>query len=232
MKKILLTALLAIFSLGNIYAQSTMTDDQVIKFVIKEHQSGSSQQQIVTKLMQKGVNIDQIRRVRKKYERMQKNEGLGTVRDKSMTEEEQIDARLRRNNAKDKSELSTTEKLKDERLTTKRQEKDIKAELDDFLPDSLDIYDRQVIENYLKQEGKGGKKIFGRDIFNNQELTFEPNMNIATPDNYVLGAGDAVLIDIYGASQKTVEATVSPDGFVVDRFPSKQSYPLPVRSPL
>ena len=66
MKKILLTALLAIFSLGNIYAQSTMTDDQVIKFVMKEHQSGSSQQQIVTKLMQKGVNIDQIRRVRKK----------------------------------------------------------------------------------------------------------------------------------------------------------------------
>ena len=40
-------------------------------------------------------------------------------------------------------------------------------------------------------------------------------MNIATPDNYVLGAGDAVLIDIYGASQKTIEATVSPDGFVV-----------------
>ena len=115
MKKILLTALLAIFSLGNIYAQSTMTDDQLIKFVIKEQQAGSSQQQIVTKLVQRGVNIDQIRRVRKKYERMQKNEGLGTVRDKSMTEEEQIDARLRRNNAKDKSELSTTEKLKDER---------------------------------------------------------------------------------------------------------------------
>jgi len=230
MKKILLTALLAIFSLGNIYAQSTMTDDQLIKFVIKEQQAGSSQQQIVTKLVQRGVNIDQIRRVRKKYERMQKGEGLGTVRDKSLTEEEQIDARLRRNNAKDKSELSTTEKLKDDRLTNVRKdqqaklnkryvqedEQDIKTELDDFLPDSLDIYDRMVIKNYLKQqEGKGGKKIFGRDIFNNQELTFEPNMNIATPDNYVLGAGDAVLIDIYGASQKTVEATVSPDGFVV-----------------
>ena len=233
MKRILLTALLAIFSLGNIYAQSTMTDDQVIKFVIKEQQAGSSQQQIVTKLVQRGVNIEQIRRVRKKYERMQKNEGLGTVRDKSMTEEEQIDARLRRNNAKDKSELSTTEKLKDDRLTSIRNsqkeklnkryiqedEKDIKDELDDFLPDSLDIYDRQVIKNYLKQkeieEGKNGKKIFGRDIFNKEDLSFEPAMNIPTPDNYILGAGDAVLIDIYGASQKTVEATVSPDGFVI-----------------
>ena len=235
MKKILLTALLAIFSLGTTLAQSSMTDDQVIKFIMKEHQSGSSQQQIVTKLVQKGVDMDQIRRVRKKYERMQKNEGFGSVADKSLTEDEQIDARLRRNNAKDKSELTTTEKLKDEKLSNKRKatkdkfkngkryisedEQDMKAELDDFLPDSLDLYDRMVIKKYLqdkeREEGKSDKKVFGRDIFNNEELSFEPNMNIATPDNYVLGAGDAVLIDIYGASQKTVEATVSPDGFVV-----------------
>ena len=235
MKKILLTALFAILSLGSIYAQSTMTDDQVIKFIVKEHQAGSSQQQIVTKLMQKGVDIDQIRRVRKKYERMQKNDGMGSIQDKSLTEDEQIDARLRRNNAKDKSELTTTEKLQDEKLSKKRKatkdkykkskryisedEQEMKTELDDFLPDSLDLYDRMVIKNYLRdkelEEGKTGKKVFGRDIFNNEELTFEPNMNIATPNNYVLGAGDAVLIDIYGASQKTVEATVSPDGFVV-----------------
>ena len=226
MKKILLVALLALLSLGSAYAQSSMTDDQVIKFVMKEQKAGSSQQQIVTKLVQKGVDIDQIRRVRKKYERMQKNEGMGSVKDKSLTEDEQIDARLRRNNAKDKSELTTTEKLKDEKLSNKRKatkdkykkskryisedEQDMKAELDDFLPDSLDLYDRMVIKNYLKdkkiEEGKSDKKVFGRDI---------PNMNIATPNNYVLGAGDAVLIDIYGASQKTVEATVSPDGFVV-----------------
>ena len=235
MKKFLLTVLLAIFTIGSTYAQSTMSDDQVIKFIMKEHQAGSSQQQIVTKLVQKGVDIDQIRRVRKKYERMQKNDGMGTVADKSLTEDEQIDARLRRNNAKDKSELTTTEKLKDEKLSTKRKatkdkyskskryisedEQEMKTELDDFLPDSLDLYDRMVIKNYLKQkkleEGKSEKKVFGRDIFNNEELTFEPAMNIATPENYVLGAGDAVLIDIYGASQKTVEGTVSPDGFVV-----------------
>ena len=235
MKKFLLTVLLTILTIGSTYAQSTMSDDQVIKFIMKEHQAGSSQQQIVTKLVQKGVDIDQIRRVRKKYERMQKNDGMGTVADKTMTEDEQIDARLRRNNAKDKSELTTTEKLKDEKLSTKRKatkdkyskskryisedEQEMKTELDDFLPDSLDLYDRMVIKNYLKQkeleEGKSEKKVFGRDIFNNEELTFEPAMNIATPENYVLGAGDAVLIDIYGASQKTVEGTVSPDGFVV-----------------
>ena len=234
MKKSILVALLLMLSIGSVCAQSSMTDDQVIKFVIKEQKAGSSQQQIVTKLVQKGVNIEQIRRVRKKYERMNKGDGLGIVKDKSLTEDEEIDARLRRNNAKDKSELTTTEKLKDDKLSAKRknqkdklykhniseeEEKDIKDELDDFLPDSLDIYDRMVIKNYLKQkdlkEGKYKKKVFGRDIFNNEDLSFEPNMNIATPSSYLLGAGDAVFVDIYGASQKTVEATVSPDGFIV-----------------
>ena len=88
MKKTLLVALLLVLSIGSICAQSSMTDDQVIKFVIKEQKAGSSQQQIVTKLVQKGVDIDQIRRVRKKYERMNKGDGLGTVKDKSMTEDE------------------------------------------------------------------------------------------------------------------------------------------------
>lgn len=46
-------------------AQSSMTDDQVMKFIVKEHNAGSSQSQIVTKLMQNGVDINQIRRVRK-----------------------------------------------------------------------------------------------------------------------------------------------------------------------
>lgn len=53
------------------------------------------------------------------------------------------------------------------------------------------------------------KRVFGRDIFNNKELSFEPNMNIATPQRYVLGPGDNVIIDVYGASQKTFNAVVS-----------------------
>ena len=236
MKKVFLSICLLMLAVGSVSAQSSMTEEQIIKFVMKEQQSGFSQQEIVTKLVQKGVTIDQIRQARKKYERMQKNQGLGTVADKSMTENEQIDARLRRNNAKEKN--SSTEKLKDDRLAKQRDQQkdklkkygknkryiqedadDIKAELDDFLPDSLDIYDRQVIKNYLKdkerQEGKDRKKIFGHDIFNNEDLTFEPNMNIATPDNYVLGPGDAVFVDIYGASQRSVQETISPDGFIV-----------------
>ena len=80
-------------------------------------------------------------------------------------------------------------------------------ELNTFIPDTT-----AMLEKLLAEKRK--KKVFGRDIFNNKDLTFEPNMNIATPQNYILGSGDAVYIDIYGASQKTIESTVSPDGEV------------------
>ena len=59
-----------------------------------------------------------------------------------------------------------------------------------------------------------GKRVFGRDIFNNKSLTFEPQMNIATPQNYVLGPGDQLIIDVYGDTQKSEQLTVSPDGDV------------------
>ena len=66
----------------------------------------------------------------------------------------------------------------------------------------------------VKPEEKG-KKVFGRDIFNNKNLSFEPQMNIATPQNYVIGPGDELIIDIYGATQESNALTVSPDGDVV-----------------
>ena len=62
-KSIIISALFALFSLSA-FAQSTMTDEQVMQFVVKEHEAGSSQSQIVTKLMQRGVDIQQIRRVK------------------------------------------------------------------------------------------------------------------------------------------------------------------------
>ena len=71
MKKYILFILLALCSL-NSFAQSSMTDTQVMDFVQKEHKKGTPQAQIVTKLMQSGVDISQIRRVRNIYEKMQK----------------------------------------------------------------------------------------------------------------------------------------------------------------
>ena len=57
--------------------------------------------------------------------------------------------------------------------------------------------------------------VFGRSIFNNELLTFESSKNMPTPSDYILGAGDVVIIDIWGASQKFIETTISPDGKIV-----------------
>ena len=67
----------------------------------------------------------------------------------------------------------------------------------------------------VEPETTTGKKVFGRDIFNNKALTFEPQMNIATPQNYVVGPGDQIIIDVYGDTQKSEQLQVSPDGDVV-----------------
>ena len=59
------------------------------------------------------------------------------------------------------------------------------------------------------------KEIFGHDIFQNEKLTFEPNMNIATPSSYILGPGDEVLIDVYGTSQSSKKYAISPEGTII-----------------
>ena len=56
-------------------------------------------------------------------------------------------------------------------------------------------------------------RIFGKDLLSaGSAMTFEPNLSIATPDNYVLGAGDEVIIDVWGDAQSSEAYTVSPDG--------------------
>ena len=81
------------------------------------------------------------------------------------------------------------------------------TDVESVTPPSADTPD--VVQEPL---APSGKRVFGRDIFNNQLLTFEPQMNIATPQNYVLGPGDQLIVDIYGASQESLSLTISPDG--------------------
>ncbi|MDE0471204.1 MAG: SLBB domain-containing protein [Ekhidna sp.] len=58
-------------------------------------------------------------------------------------------------------------------------------------------------------------EIFGMDIFRRADIEFEPSLNVATPENYILGAGDEVIIDVYGASEITYQQVISPYGKVL-----------------
>lgn len=198
-------------------AQS-MSDDQVMSYIAKEHTSGKDNAQIVTQLMQRGVNIQQIRRVRDKYQKqMSQNtsQSYGTPTGSS---------RMRTNNGKKRtsgnesagsnSDLSaySNYRISNDRDSSDKEDEvlEYRDELGKMIPDTA-----AIVKQYYDNKNTKVHKVFGRDIFNNKELSFEPNMNIATPQNYRLGPGDAVIIDIYGASQKSEQCTVSPDGDVV-----------------
>ena len=219
MKKFIIFSLMLFMVSSMAMAQSSsMTDDQVMSFVVKEHNSGTSNSQIVTKLMQRGVDISQIRRVRARYEREAKQGGLENVSGKTSA----TPSRLRANNGKTREDYakntnpSTSTPNATHQDVTNRSNYRVSAES----TDNSDEDEYMAIQNEMSsmypdiEPQKKSSKVFGRDIFNNKSLTFEPNMNIATPQNYRLGPGDAVIIDIYGASQKTIQDTVSPDGTV------------------
>ena len=232
MKRYILSVLLTLCTLDG-FAQSSMTDTQVMEFVQKEHKRGTSQAQIVTKLMQSGVDISQIRRVREAYEKMQKgNAAFGattekTAADRSRTNNGQLHPGKSRRQIADatldsyNTEEQEVNRYSDGRVSANRSwtntydENDgeylkMQEEMNAWMPqDTATMYN-----NLLKQLSRNRKKVWGRDIFNNKSLSFEPNMNMALPRNYRIGPGDAVFIDVYGASQKSYQTTVAPDGII------------------
>ena len=201
-------------------AQS-MSDDQVMSYIAKEHTAGKDNAQIVTHLMQRGVNIQQIRRVRDKY---QKQMSQNTSHSYGSAGDPTGSSRMRTNNGKKRtsgnesagsnSDLSaySNYRISNDRDSSDKEDEalEYRDELGKMIPDTA-----AIVKQYYDNKKTKAHKVFGRDIFNNKELSFEPNMNIATPQNYRLGPGDAVIIDIYGASQKSEQCTVSPDGDVV-----------------
>tara|TARA_R110002072_G_scaffold90476_2_gene202315 strand:+ start:9200 stop:11623 length:2424 start_codon:yes stop_codon:yes gene_type:complete len=65
-------------------------------------------------------------------------------------------------------------------------------------------------DNFDKEKPK--ELLFGYDFFNNSNITFTPNVNIAVPENYQLGPGDELVIDLWGASEVTYKSTVNNQG--------------------
>ena len=196
MKKFLLATAMCLVTTLSIHAQ--MSDQQVIEFIAREQKAGTSQSKIVTKLMQKGVKIEQIRRLRNQYSKQLNKAGKSAQADAAVNE---MSSRMRQNQSNKNVQATVTAKADEENETQKV---------------ATDEYEKiqDNVNTQRQEEAEKKKTVFGHDIFNNRLLTFEPNMNIATPQNYVLGPGDQLIIDIYGASQKSQQLQVSPEGKV------------------
>lgn len=226
-KKWCLVLAMAWAATGVAYAQSGMSDTQIMEYIVQQNAKGTSRDKIVKQLIDRGVTIEQIRKAKEKYEKQQKGTVPG-ARNISGAKPDNF-TRLRKNNGDKRRNEQTTgrrpqrsdrenpdDPTLSERDRTRLQQARTDAyndELDAFLPDSMGYFTNDY-EQFVEDEEDGKIKVFGRNIFNNKRLTFEPNMNIATPDDYRLGPGDEVYVDVWGASQQRFECTVSPEGVI------------------
>ena len=195
MKKILLTFA---FMLGVVASYAQMSDTQVMQYVQRELKAGTSQSQIATRLMQRGVTMQQLQRVRSQYQAL--NGETSTRSSGSSTDVLVADSRLREANGAVRTD-SAGNVLNEQTINSTTSTIDISTRSKVYV---------NAIDNTIN-----GKKIFGRDIFNQDKLSFEPNMNIATPSTYIVGPGDKVFVDVYGASQRSEQLEVTPDGNIV-----------------
>lgn len=206
MRKYLVMMLLLVVCGGTSLAQ-TMSDEQVVEYVLQQQEKGMSQNDIVKNLIRRGVTMEQVNRLKAKYSKQEKGVVGNTDIYKKVRTRNKPETDIKRDymlkSAKSQTGQSTVRKPGE--LT---EEELMLQELSFIMPDSLDLY-----MEMNKEEPK--KKIFGRNIFSNKQLSFEPNLNIATPANYRLGPGDEVIIDIWGASQNTIQETISPDGAIL-----------------
>ena len=192
----LLTILIAAFAFIHVPAMAQMTDEAVYTYVKEGLENGKSQDMLVKELLAKGVTKEQALRIKSNLEG---KGNTGAIREAGVQE------RMRRM----KGTMSGVTGEKFSSLTNKLN----------GMPDTLfvDGKPREIIqdgETYVLKEEKDTIFIFGHNIFTNPDLTFEPNENIATPDNYKLAGGDELIIDIWGTNEASIRQTISPDGFI------------------
>ncbi|MBO7455374.1 MAG: SLBB domain-containing protein [Paludibacteraceae bacterium] len=161
-----------------------ITDQQVVQTAMNLHTQGMTEQDIAKQLLRDGATLDQLQRVSKQVNMMQQVQQMQQA-----------------------TGVQTTTGTQ----TTQRQNN---GEQTPAANDQAMMIVQQMFGEPMDAQQDNKPKVFGQDIFRTPDAQFQPNMNQATPKNYTLGAGDEVIIDIYGAGQLNVRSTISPDGTV------------------
>ena len=170
-----------------------VSDGAVVRSAASQKRSGASEAQIATNLLKQGATPQQLQRLRGQYANQINKAGMANAVDNGLRQA--IDRSRTNNESADNPTMQLAGGADYEYLEESDENED----------------------DPTKASGMTGgysTQIFGRNIFNNPNLTFAPNMNIATPQNYVLGPGDVLVVDIYGGSQESQRLTVSPEGDV------------------
>lgn len=199
-------------------AQSGMTDQQVLEYVKQGMAQGKDQNQMAAELARRGVTRAQAERIKKLYEQGSLD---GTANSSSS---EQNRSRLR-NATQDDQLNSNTDNLNNRETSSRKMAgqttstgTDVFSGDNSTMQEITNMLDASDYMDYAAQNSLSRvlqeNEVFGRNIFNTENLTFEPSVNLATPPDYRLGPGDEVIIDIWGTSQNTIRQEISPDGTI------------------
>ena len=220
--KIRVLSLLALMACSPlVMAQTSMTDQQVLEYVKQGMAEGKDQRQMATELARRGVTRAQAERIKRMYEQGNLT-GTGNNTTSSNTQSRSRQSNSTSNTANNAATNRQFYNSNADPLNNPNQRDTLTGDV--FGTESstmqeialmLDASSTMAISQQdslarVLQENE----VFGRNIFNTQNLTFEPSVNIATPLNHVLGPGDEVIIDIWGTSQNTIRQEISPDGTI------------------
>jgi len=172
-----------------------LSDDQVKSFIDRAEQSGMTEQQLEEAALARGMQPSEIAKLRDRVEKIQKERGSTNDSEKFLNRER-------------KYSKESTLTNKDEILTNK-ESLNVKEE------DPMNVIFGTILTKKEKELKQLQEKIFGFSLFNQKKLTFEPSLNLATPQNYQLGPGDELIIDIWGASQQTYQQKITPEGNIL-----------------
>ena len=224
MRRFLSVVFAILMACGAALAQS-MSDSQVLQYIQQANSQGKNQQQITTELMRRGVTQEQLLRIRDKYSNSKNNASdaqTGTATGATrMRDSQPVSRRTQKSN----SSTQTSRNGRTQGTSNRKSYIQGESRFDVLTnaADTLNTYNQDIQNSMnpydiyglpLEEEIDPTEQIFGHNIFDNENLTFEPSVNIATPANYRLGPGDEVIIDIWGASESTIRETISPDGTI------------------
>ena len=213
-----------------VMAQSGMTDQQVLEYVKQGMAQGKDQNQMAAELARRGVTRAQAERIKKLYEqgsldgtssssssvqnrsrlRNQNDNGLDTqTQNGTRTNRDAYDRNTNPNQRNQNAEMNNAQGT---------YSNDVFGSDNSTMQEIANMLDASDYMDYTAQDSLSRvlqeNEVFGRNIFNTENLTFEPSVNLATPPDYRLGPGDEVIIDIWGTSQNTIRQEISPDGTI------------------
>lgn len=194
MVKKLLILVLSVCCISSFCAKAQMSDAAIIKYITEGIAAGKSETMLGTELMAKGVSTSQLQRLLNTYKTGKKTTTTFTAG---------INPTNKLDDASRERSSFAEEDLREEQT---EQSHDLRGQIS-----SKDSIDR----NNPLMTSDGKKRIYGHDLFSGGPLSFEPNQNAATPEDYVLGPGDQIIVDVWGMNEASLSQTISPEGRII-----------------